>query len=258
MKRGMKSYWEILNKYYDHIYVISVESAFKRREAFAERFSGLKYEFFYGADKKDFTSQELIEKKIYSDELARKHHRYHKGMMTGEIACAWSHKMIYDDMLKKKFNRVMIFEDDAVPNPAVLEHTEAIISEVPEPCELLMWGWAKNGDAGFGGVVKKTLYHIQHSLGMLKWDHRMIRNMYARPHSLHLRKAGFHDFAHAYAINRSGAEKLLQMQSPLQYIADNLLAYASVKNVVNSYIVYPPAILHDNLPDGTPRDSYIR
>jgi hypothetical protein len=48
------------------------------------------------------------------------------------------------------------------------------------------------------------------------------------------------------------------MQSPIQYIADNLLAHAVTNNLVNGYIVYPAAFLHDNLPDGTARDSYIR
>ena len=112
----MKSYWEILNNYYDHIYVISVQSAGKRRESFAELFSGLNYSFFYGADKKDFTIEELIEKNIYNEELTSKHHRYNKIMKPGEIACAWSHQMMYEDMLKNNFNRVMIFEDDAVPD----------------------------------------------------------------------------------------------------------------------------------------------
>jgi glycosyl transferase family 25 len=254
----MKSYWEILNNYYDHIYIISVQSADKRRELFAERFSGLNYSFFYGADKKDLNIEELIEKNIYSEELSCKHHRYNKTMMPGEIACAWSHKMIYEDMLKKNFNRVMIFEDDAVPEALVLNNIEIILFEIPGDCELLMWGWAKNGDWGFGSSLKKIAYHIQHTLGILKWDHQVIRNMYASTYSNHLKKAGFHDFAHAYAITRNGAEKLLKMQTPIQYIADNLLAYAITKNIVNGYIVYPAAILHDNLPDGTPRDSYIR
>jgi glycosyl transferase family 25 len=254
----MKSYWEILNNYYDHIYVISVKSADKRRESFTERFSGLNYSFFYGADKKDLNIVELIEKNIYSEELSRKHHRYNKTMMQGEIACAWSHKMIYEDMLKKDFNRVMIFEDDAVPESSELNNVEIILSELPGDCELLMWGWAKNGDLYMGSFLKKIAYHIQHKIGLLKWDHQVIRNMYALPYSDHLKKAGFHDFAHAYAINRSGAEKLIQMQTPLQYIADNLLAHAITRNVVSGYIVYPAAILHDNLPDGTPRDSYIR
>jgi len=254
----MKSYWEILNNYYDHIYVISVQSAAKRRESFAGRFSGLNYSFFYGADKKDLAIEDLMEKNIYSEKLARIHHRYDKTMMPGEIACAWSHKMIYEDMRKKNFNRVMIFEDDAIPDTSVLNNVEIILSEIPADCEVLMWGWAKNDDQGLGSSLKKISYHIQHAAGSLKWDHQVIRNMFALPYSDHLKKAGFHDFAHAYAVTRVGAEKLIQMQTPIQYIADNLLAHAITRNIVSGYIVYPAAILHDNLPDGTARDSYIR
>jgi GR25 family glycosyltransferase involved in LPS biosynthesis len=152
----------------------------------------------------------------------------------------------------------MIFEDDAVPESSVLNNVEIILSEIPRDCELLMWGWAKNGDLRMGSFLKKIAYHIQHKIGLLKWDHQLIRNMYALPYSDHLKKAGFHDFAHAYAITRGGAEKFIQMQTPIQYIADNLLAHAITRNIVSGYIVYPAAILHDNLPDGSPRDSYIR
>ena len=86
----------------------------------------------------------------------------------------------------------------------------------------------------------------------------MINNLFARPFSPHLKKAGFHDYTYAYAITKSAAEKLQQMQTPIQYIADNLLAHAITRNIVSGYIVYPAVILHDSLPDGTARDSYIR
>ena len=86
----------------------------------------------------------------------------------------------------------------------------------------------------------------------------MIRNLYAKPFSQHLKKAGFHDYTYAYAINSSAAKKLLKMQTPVQYIADNLLAHAATNGIVKSYITWPPVFLHDSLPDGKHRDSYIR
>ena len=106
--------------------------------------------------------------------------------------------------------------------------------------------------------IKKAIYHLQHSIGKLKWNHQMIRNLYAKPFSRYLKKAGFHDYTYAYAINRTGGEKLVSMQTPIQYIADNLLAHAITKKVVRGFIVSPPVFLHDSLPDGTHRDSYIR
>lgn len=254
----MQEYYQLLNKYYDKIYVLSVRSAEMRRKLFEERFRGLNYSFFYGADKNNFTVEELIRKNIYDEELTKKHHRYTKAMKPGEIACAWSHRMMYEDMLKNNYERVMIFEDDAVPEPVVMKHVPAILSEIPANCEVLMWGWDKNGESDFSYLLKQTGYYIQHSLGLLKWDNAIIKNLFAKPFSAHLKKAGFHDYTYSYAINRNGAEKLLQMQTPIQYIADNLLAHAITRNIINGYIVYPAAILHDNLPDGTARDSYIR
>lgn len=254
----MKNNWALLNEYYDKAYVISVRSAEHRRERFVERFAGLNYSFFFGADKNNISIDELIEKNIYNEELTKKHHRYTKNMMTGEIACALSHRMIYEDMLQNNYSRVLIFEDDALPDPKGVEMIPAVLSEIPSNCELLMWGWGKNEKDDFSASLKKYGYHIQHALGLLKWDHTIINNLYARPFSAHLKKAGFHDYAHAYGITKTAAEKLIQMQTPVQYIADNLLAHATTKNIVTGYIVYPAAILHDNLPDGTGRDSYIR
>lgn len=254
----MQEYFRYLNKYYDKIYVLTVTAAEARRELFAERFTGLSYSFFFGADKNKFTIEEVRGKNIYSEELTRQHHRYNKSMKPGELACSWSHKMMYEDMLANNYNRILIFEDDAVPDEKIMKYIPAILNEIPGDCELLMWGWDKNGTTNTGTAFKKFIYHIQHSIGKLKWDHRIIGNLYARPFSKHLRKAGFHDYTYAYGVTRSGAEKLLQMQTPIQYIADNLLAHAATKGILNGYITWPQVFLHDSLPDGTQRDSYIR
>lgn len=254
----MNSRLRQLNDYYDKIYVLSVQAAEDRRNLFAKRFAGLDYSFFYGADKNNFTANELIEKNIYSVELTQKHHRYSKEMLLGEIACAWSHRMIYEDMIRNNYKRIFIFEDDAVPNFEVLKNISLIIEEIPQDCELLMWGWSKNGKRTFLTALKQGLYHLQSGIGLLKWDATTIKNLFARSYSANIKKAGFHDFTYAYAVTRIGAEKLLQMQTPLQYVADNLLAYACTKEMVKGYIVYPTAFLHDSLADGTARDSYIR
>ncbi|MEI2739861.1 MAG: glycosyltransferase family 25 protein [Chitinophagaceae bacterium] len=254
----MQEYFQHLNRYYDKIYVLSVESAVARRELFAERFKGLNYTFFFGADKNKFSIEEIKEKGIFSEELTRQHHRFSKTMKQGEIACSWSHKMMYEEMLVNNYNRILIFEDDAVPDEKLVKQIPEILREIPVECELLMWGWDKNGSSNFATPFKKTLYHLQHLIGRLKWGHTIIKNMYARPYSSHLKKAGFHDYTYAYAVSRNGAEKLIRMQTPIQYIADNLLAHAATKEVVNGFIVWPQVFLHDSLPDGTHRDSYIR
>ena len=254
----MQEYFELLNRYYDKIYVLSVESAKERREKFAKYFQGLQYSFFFGADKNKFTIEELVQKEIYSEKLTITHHRYNKTMRPGEIACAWSHKMMYEDIIKNNYKRAMIFEDDAMPDANMIKLVPEILNEIPGDCELLEWGWDKNEQANLATAFKQSWYHIMHAVGLLKWKHAVIRNLYARPFSKHLKLAGFHDYTYAYGISKGGAEKLLAMQTPIQYIADNLLGLAATQQTLHAYITYPAVFLHDNLADGTHRDSYIR
>jgi len=254
----MESPFQYLNTYYDKIFVLSVEAAAERRALFAERFKGLDYTFFYGADKNKFTIDEMVANGFFSEELTRKHHRFSKTMRVGEIACSWSHKMMYEEMIANNYKRILIFEDDAVPDENMLKEIPSILNEIPADCELLMWGWNKNGKNGIKSDLKKIVYHIQHIIGSLKWDHNTISNLNAKPFSTHLKKAGFHDYTYAYAITLEGAKKLMKMQTPIQYIADNLLAHAATKKIVNGYIASPAIFLHDAMPDGTAKDSFIR
>jgi glycosyl transferase family 25 len=254
----MLEYFQYFNKYYDKIYVLSVESAEDRRKLFAERFKGLDYSFFFGADKNKFSMEEVEAKNIFSENLTRQHHRFSKTMKHGEIACSWSHRMMYKDMLANNYQRILIFEDDAVPDKEMMKQVPEILKEIPADCELLMWGWAKNGRRNIVTYLRQVIYHIQYSLGRLKWDHTIINNLFAKKYSVHLKRAGFHDYTYCYAVSRSGAEKLINMQTPIQYIADNLLAHAVTRGIVKGYITYPEVFLHDSLPDGSHRDSYIR
>lgn len=254
----MLPYFQQLNKYYDKIFVLSVADAADRRALFAKRFEGLDYTFFYGADKNKFTIEEIIANGSFCENLTRKNHRYNKTMRLGEIACSWSHKMMYEEIISKNYNHILIFEDDAVPDEQLLKQIPSILNEIPKDCELLMWGWNKNGKTDVKSDFKKLVYHFQHLIGKLKWDHNTIRNIYAKPFSQHLKKAGFHDYTYAYSITQAAAKKLVAMQTPIQYIADNLLAHAITTKIITAYIAYPAVFLHDVLPDGTPKESFIR
>lgn len=246
------------NACFDKIYVLSVAAAVKRREKFKRQFQGLDYEFFYGADKAGFSLDALIAAGIYSDELTRKNHRYNKTMLPGEVACAWSHKMMYEDLIAKKYNRVLIFEDDATVNKDHLKNVPSILHELPQSWELLMWGWGENGERTLPARLKQSVYHIQHTVGLLKWNHRIIANLFAKKFSKHLKHAGFHDFTYSYALTRSAAEKLIAMQSPVQYTADNLLAHACTNKIVNGFVAWPKVFEHAAPDRETGIASYIR
>lgn len=254
----MQPGFSILNQYYDHIYVLTLERAKSRQEKIRHSLDGLNYEFWLGKDKANFNVEDLSANGIYNEAAARKIHRYNKPMNAGQIGCSWSHRCIYEDVLAKGYQRVLIFEDDALPNPPALEHTQQVLDELPADAGLLFWGYGDQYIPGSLSRLTQMVYHVQHSLGLLKWNHKMISNLYPRPYSAHLYTAGFHDFTYAYGITQQCAATLLELQTPIQYIADNLLAWACTNKWVNGYITKEKMFLHDELPDGTPRDSFIR
>ena len=62
-------------------------------------------------------------------------------MNLGEVACALSHRRIYEDVLTQNYERVLILEDDVIPQPGSLQPFGDIVKQLPEDWELLMLGY---------------------------------------------------------------------------------------------------------------------
>ena len=224
-----------LNNFFDNVYVITLQSAIERQEAIKKNLEGLAYEFFIGADKKDHSIQELIQTGIYDETLAKKNHRYHKTFSSGQVCCAWSHKKVYEDVISKGYKKVLIFEDDVSPTKH-LEMFPKIIEDLPANWELLYLDYNKNEK---GNSLKQNWYHIQRFFGGITWNHTTIKNLYPKDITQHIATAGYHDYADAYAITISAAEKLIQLQTPISYLADNLLPTAATTEFINGFIAKP-------------------
>ena len=246
----------LLNTYFDHIYIITLQRATNRQEQIKSDLNGLNYTFFFGADKNDFKIDTLKETGIYDEALAIKNHRYKKPMRDGQLGCGWSHRMVYEDMLAKGFTKVLILEDDVKLNRDVLPNFEKALSELPADWELLYLDYAKHENRNIFKRSRQFWYHIQRFFGGLNWTHKTIRNLYPRPFSANLKFAGFHDYTDAYAITNHAAGKLLKLQTPLQYVADNLLAYACSNELIKSFIV-TEKIFSQHSQSSNPGDSYV-
>ena len=107
---------------------------------------------------------------------------------------------------------------------------------MPADWELLYLDYSKNEK---NDILKKNWYHLQKLGGGLKWDHNIINHLYPKRLSPHLSAAGFHDYTDAYAVTLNGAKKLFELQSPVSYVADNLLAIAAASGKVNALISRP-------------------
>lgn len=235
----MANSFDSLNNFFSHTYVITLQRATQRHENIKKDLAGLNYTFFFGADKNNFSIEQLKQDGVYDEQKAIQLHRYNKPMNGGQIGCSWSHKLVHIDMLEKGYDKVLILEDDVTVIAEGLAQFNNIIRELPPDWELLYLDHAKNENEGAAASVKKLAYHLQRSIGTLKWSHQTIANLYAKSYSSHLKHAGFHDYTDAYAITASAARKLIGLQTPISFIADNLLAYACTNKIVNGFISVP-------------------
>lgn len=235
----MQPYFDLLNHFFDHIYVITLRRAHDRHQHLQKELKGLTYQLFYGKDKKEFTAAQLEQQGIYNERLAQKHHRFGKGMPEGMIGCAWSHKLVYEDIIANNYQNALVLEDDVVMDKHFISLLPQVLQELPPEWELLYFGFAGNEQAPKSAAIKKSLYHLLHLLGAIKYSHKTIRNLYPKKVSAHLYQAGYHDCTHAYGLTLSAAHKLVRQQQPISFVADNLLAHVVTNGLVKGYITLP-------------------
>jgi len=229
-----------LRQFHDSVYVLTIPSATDRHASVIQQLGDGAFEFVYGVDKNDVTKDELLEKGIYDEALARTTDRRNKIMTLGHICCSLGHRMIYEKFLETHGERCLIFEDDVVCLDILEPEIERAVSSAPDDAELIYWGWRGGGYSPWYGPAKQMLYHAQHSLGLLKYDHTMIGNLYARPFNEYFDRAGKHFMTHAYSVTRRAAEILIKWNTPIRLNSDNALMYAVLRGDITAYIARKP------------------
>lgn len=227
-------WYDIFNNYFDHIYIITLKRATERQAQIAKDLAGLRYAFFWGSDKLELDIPAMAAAHEYDETKAKQLHRYGKSMSPGQIGCALSHKRIYKDMLQKGYQRVLILEDDV--HPINMEQAAAVMDALPNDWQLLLLDYYRNEKPNW---FKQQWYHVQHAMGQLKWNHTMIRNLYPRPVNKYIQTAGYHEFADAYCLTPAAAKVLLDLQTPVAFIADVVVPYAITNQLLKGYISRP-------------------
>ncbi|HUC82747.1 MAG TPA: glycosyltransferase family 25 protein, partial [Flavisolibacter sp.] len=238
------------------IYVITLRRATDRQQQVQQELQGLHYKFFFGKDKHEFSLTDLQQKGVYNEAMARNHHRYGKPMQIGQVCVSWSHAEVYRDMLKHNYQRVLIMEDDVVIDTKAAEIFPAVRQELPPDWELLYLGFAEREKAPKGVFFKQAFYHLLRTFKAIRFSHTTINHLYPKKVSEHIYRAGYHDCIHAYAITQSAAEKMLALQQPISFIADNLPAHAATNGLVKGYVVLPK-LIHQQYQVGKSDYSYL-
>lgn len=225
-----------LHQYFDKVFVLTVPRFKERQQKVQERLAGILFEFFYGVDKNDLDAEFIARNYKYDKKNSLAIRQVFKELNTGEIACALSHRTIYQAMVDNGWKRVLIFEDDVVPDFVNLPQLFQILKELPDNWELFYLGYLKNEKRTPGRQLKQFWYTLMGQSGLSRMPLQMIKNRLPRKFSSLLLKAGFHDCTHAYAVSLEGAKKLLQAQTPVTYRADNLLSALVLQQKLHAFI----------------------
>lgn len=252
----VQTFFSQLNLFFDKVFVITLQRATDRHAHIRHELQGLEYELFFGKDKQDFSIEELQQKGIYNDDLARRHHRYGKPMPAGMIGCSWSHAEVYKTIISKGYQKVLILEDDVVIDPAQVAIWPQVLKELPRGWELLYLGFAEKETVPPFAFVKKAIYHLQRMFGRLTYSHTTINHLYPKKIGRYLYRSGYHDCTHAYGLTYSAAQKLLALQTPISFFPDNLLAHAATNKIISAFVIQPK-LINQQYQVGTTSVSYI-
>jgi glycosyl transferase, family 25 len=230
---------QFIHTYFDKVFVVSVPRFTDRHVQLQQTLQGLDVDFFWGTDKLTLRKDELEAQGIYDENNAKKNQRQGKPLNEGEIACSLSHRSVYEEMVKHNWQRVLILEDDVLPVFNKLDLIPTAIKELPANWDLVYLGYLKHEQVNSSLIRKQFFYKLLSRIGLFKWSYTMVKNMLPRPYSIHIKKAGFHDCTHAYAVSLTAAKKLLAAQTPVIYRADDLLSALTLKGQINSFVTEP-------------------
>lgn len=226
----------LLQHSFDKVFVLTVPRFTERHERVRQRLAGIDFEFFYGTDKKELTKEFIEDNYRYHKKHSLSIRRHFPPLSPGEIACSLSHRSIYQAMITHQWKKVLILEDDVVPDWQHLGILPDCFRELPPDWELFYLGYLKNKEKpATWKKLKRTWYKIMAIMGTTRVPLSMIRNWLPEDYSPHLLKAGFHDCTHGYAVTLSAAEKLVGSQTPVAHRADNLLTALVLKGELKAF-----------------------
>ena len=232
----MQSGFEKLNEYFDKIFILSLPSLPERIDYITNTCTGLNYEFFWGIDKALTSLEELKQQNLYNKERYNSLYQKRENINLGMLCCSLGHLNIYKEIIQKGYKRTLILEDDVIPVFNNLMTLDSTLQDIPSDWELLYLGYEKNDLYGWKAFLKKNIYKYFPPYTDIRLNKTIFSNYYPIPVNANISIAGYHDCTHAYGVTLEGAKKLIEMQTPVAFNPDNLLAYMTSSKLLDGYI----------------------
>ena len=233
-----KELFEVLNGFFDHIYLITLRESTNRQKYFKKELDGLDYEIMWAINGSDLDLRQIVADGIYDPSLTKSISASGKELVPGEVGCALSHLKVYEDMLERGFQRILVLEDDLIVESKLLNHLKKSIQELPENWDVIYLGFHRREKVTLPIAFRiKIAYPILSWLGFSKYSANKLRCTYPRPYSKNLQRAGAHYGTYAYGLTATAAKKIIAGQSPICRAADNAISRMIVEGAIRAFKV---------------------
>ena len=220
---GVQKKENIINQYFDNVYVINLDKSTKRMKYMKELLDNenIKYERFNAIYGKNL-SKEFIDNitTIKCKNLCP----------VNLIGCALSHISVWKDILDKNYNNSLILEDDIYFDNNYKDNLKKSLNELPNDWDILY--------LGCGGMCNKKnnndfLYYMFNIIFYNKINKKNINKKY-------IFVPEFPTGMFSYAISKNGCIKLLNIINKISYHIDYQISLNH--KFINIYAVYPKCI----------------
>lgn len=128
----------------------------------------------------------------------------------GEVGVACSHREIWKELIKNKYDKVMVFEDDVVLDEDFRSNLREYISDLPDDWDIAFLGVGRrNNKYGYFVCVGEIF--------------RDIDNVEGHPFVAKIQPTNLVYGLYGYIINRKGAKKLLDLTDTSDYPIDDMV-----------------------------------
>ena len=227
-----------LEAYFDAIWVLSLKRSADRHAHLARDFPPLKYEMVWAEDGAAYTLEEIQKKAGCDLKESKRYTTERRALRRREVACAWSHRKLYERVVRDNLRRVLILEDDAAPANEGLKRIQPALDSLPSDWEFCYFGYFANEQCDRADLFKQRVYRITQSLGITnKIKYKVGRQRYPRPYNEYVQRPGFHYGSHAYAVTQSACRKLIARQTPIVLEADRVFSELILQKELNAFSV---------------------
>lgn len=203
------------------IAVISLERSTDRKERLTEIMKDFNYTYFNAVDGKNTDISEL-KNRIFPEDTQRS---------AGELGCALSHFLLWEEIIKQDIDKILILEDDIIIRSEFKDVVNKM--EYPDNFDMIFLGHCSSGE----------------------FDQN--RHIYFSKDKYKLHKTDWIACSHAYIVSNQGAKKLVEyfQKYKINEPIDITIGFNFMKemNLLNCYAIDPTLIDQTWQDDNSPK-----